>query len=347
MLHLSLPFSLSFKTSVALMVSVLCASSCRAQIGVGARALGMGGAYTAIADDVYASYWNPAGVAGLRGVHASIPNLNARLAGPIKADTLLNHFPSSTAGQIQLAQRAGTSITQADVSGDIALAFPRFALTFLPFATGQVIPRNANGGVGFHYLNFQGTQVPEPGSQADINTAIGFQTMATFAVPTDAHTSAGLNLKLTNYQPTNINVSFDGTTAKLPVRTTTGRPTLGFGADAGALWRATPEVSVGATLRDFIRPNVRQNGMEVSPTNLTLGAAYRSRNHRLLVAADVAEIGSGRTAFNFGGEVSLHRYLQARAGVYQGRPTFGAGIGPIFNVAFGANNTLLGVSLGF
>ncbi len=35
--------------------------------GVGARALGMGSAFVAVADDVTAGYWNPAGVADVRG----------------------------------------------------------------------------------------------------------------------------------------------------------------------------------------------------------------------------------------------------------------------------------------
>ncbi len=33
------------------------------KIGAGARALGMGGAYAAVSDDIYAAYWNPAGIA--------------------------------------------------------------------------------------------------------------------------------------------------------------------------------------------------------------------------------------------------------------------------------------------
>ena len=37
------------------------------KIGVGARAVGMGGAYTAVSDDPYAMYWNPAGLALLTG----------------------------------------------------------------------------------------------------------------------------------------------------------------------------------------------------------------------------------------------------------------------------------------
>lgn len=40
-------------------------------IGVGARALGMGGAFVAVADDASTSYWNPAGMTGIQGVEVS------------------------------------------------------------------------------------------------------------------------------------------------------------------------------------------------------------------------------------------------------------------------------------
>ncbi len=39
-------------------------------IGVGSRALGMAGAYTAVADDITASYWNPAGLVDADGFQA-------------------------------------------------------------------------------------------------------------------------------------------------------------------------------------------------------------------------------------------------------------------------------------
>ena len=35
------------------------------ELGVGSRALGLGGAYVAVADDITATYWNPAGLAQL------------------------------------------------------------------------------------------------------------------------------------------------------------------------------------------------------------------------------------------------------------------------------------------
>jgi hypothetical protein len=41
------------------------------KIGVGARAAGMGGAYSSVADDLTALYWNPAGLADVKGVSGS------------------------------------------------------------------------------------------------------------------------------------------------------------------------------------------------------------------------------------------------------------------------------------
>ena len=43
--------------------------------GMGARAIGMGGAFTAVADDVSALYYNPAGIAQMQGHHACVEYL--------------------------------------------------------------------------------------------------------------------------------------------------------------------------------------------------------------------------------------------------------------------------------
>ena len=56
------------------------------QYGVGARALGMGGAFYAIADDATAAYWNPAGLAYLQRKEVTY------MSAPMFADTVLGYM---------------------------------------------------------------------------------------------------------------------------------------------------------------------------------------------------------------------------------------------------------------
>jgi hypothetical protein len=57
------------------------------KMGVGARALAMGGAFTAIADDATAAYWNPAGLVKIEHIEATF-----MYAANMSVDRKLNYF---------------------------------------------------------------------------------------------------------------------------------------------------------------------------------------------------------------------------------------------------------------
>ncbi|MFH1311639.1 MAG: PorV/PorQ family protein [Candidatus Eisenbacteria bacterium] len=57
------------------------------RMGVGARALGMGGAFTAVADDATAAYWNPAGLVKIENIEATF-----MYAANMAFDRQLNYF---------------------------------------------------------------------------------------------------------------------------------------------------------------------------------------------------------------------------------------------------------------
>lgn len=70
------------------------------QYGVGARALGMGGAFYAIADDATAAYWNPAGLAYLQ--RKELSTMQATLFEETKYTYMAYAHPTATRGTFAL-----------------------------------------------------------------------------------------------------------------------------------------------------------------------------------------------------------------------------------------------------
>lgn len=98
----------------ALILLFSMAQLCIAAPELGARALGMGGAYTAIADDGTAAYWNPAGITQ---VNMGLV-LNGGLEGDLKLlDAIRNEDPSALDGAFGLKNGLG-------------LTFKKWALNF-------------------------------------------------------------------------------------------------------------------------------------------------------------------------------------------------------------------------
>lgn len=101
------------------------------QYGVGARALGMGGAFYAIADDATAAYWNPAGLSQLQ--RKEFTTMQAALFADTQYNFLAYAHPTATKGTFALG------ITQLTSAG-----FEKVDATFNP-ATGEPTSIKTNG----------------------------------------------------------------------------------------------------------------------------------------------------------------------------------------------------------
>ncbi len=101
------------------------------QYGVGARALGMGGAFFAIADDASAAYWNPAGLAYLQ--RKEVTTMQAALFAETQYNYLGYAHPTATKGTFSLG------ITQLTSDG-----FEKVDATFDP-ASGEPTSITKNG----------------------------------------------------------------------------------------------------------------------------------------------------------------------------------------------------------
>jgi F plasmid transfer operon protein TraF len=339
------PFS-AFVSVVSFVSLVSLAAPVAAQPAdvVGVRASGMGGAFTAVADDATASWWNPAGMAG--GAY-----FNALLESGTHREPPDDR---TTAGNPQSAWRADLR--------SLAVAFPALGLSYYRLRFSEMQPETSTGTV-------PGSRQEGGAAEVRVRSIVLNQFGASVGQSLGSHLVVGSTVKLVNggavtqVQPAGTG-SLDAATGLDPsgdtrlgldvgamgvlgpfrvgvmVRNVT-RPEFGNGADAFTLDR---QARIGAALTSGSRGVIGQATVAVdgdlTTTPTVLGDERRiavggelwtvSRVIGIRGGVSVNTIGTGRTALSGGASAALKKGLYAdgelTGGTDSGRRGWGVGL---------------------
>ncbi|MBN1423079.1 UPF0164 family protein [Candidatus Fermentibacteria bacterium] len=249
-------------------------------IGVGARAGAMGGAFSAVADDASAGYWNPAGLRLLPRTQIGIMH-SAQFGNEIKYDYLVFGSP----GQ---GESFGVSLIRMGID-DIPYtdhAFNDWGRDNLPPGSAGDDPTDETQGNGQWdpydplYPNLPGEGIDESAIayKSDVEMAL----LVSYAKTMGA-LSVGANAKLVRQGIGDANLLGLGGDDSM----------FGFGVDVGALYQVRPWWRAAGVLRDAVGTLlVWNNGTRNTKTpTLTLGNAFlasaASRQLMLIAAVDV------------------------------------------------------------
>lgn len=254
------------------------------KIHVGARAIGMGGAFTAVADDATAIYWNPAGMVYLP-YREVIPQHQERFG------SLANH--DFVGGVLPLGGAPGHHSA-------VGAGLVRFAVDDIP-----ITPRPGGLREGVDYQdwgtdndpttpgNGQGNHQWDPGERLLITSDDLFMAsssdmalLLSFAHQRNQHWAFGAGLKFLRQS---IPDTLQGDASNPHVGHVTS---FGAGADAGALFMPTDAVTFGVTVHDLTKTYISwSNGTreEINPS-IDTGVAFNfkpAEAHALTWALDL------------------------------------------------------------
>lgn len=283
------------------------------KIGVGARALGMGGAFVSVADDASAIYWNPAGLTFLQrgqvlGMHAE------QFGGEVGHDFLSVAYPLRGEGN------AGAGI--------VGVGWDRVAVDDIEVTTDGLLDYGQDGVDGTNDPG-EGNGEYDFGEQFDpskfemrsnVNQAFFF----TYAREIGSNLAIGGTVKL-------LRLDLVGTNA------------TGVGAELGVMYQASRELTIGLLAQDLTTTRISWDTghRETVSPSFVIGSYYARSVGDLGViagAVDVAMTTDGRDGASqfatgaFGGDVRggieywYRRAVALRAGVDAGNLTAGTGI---------------------
>jgi hypothetical protein len=263
-------------------------------LGLGARALAMGGAYVSLADDGFASYWNPAGTAG--GIHQAVFMHSSTFGGLVKYDAAGYSRPLAGAG--------------------CGVVLFRLSVADIPLTGDALLDLNHNG-------------VMDPGERLDYSK-IRYTSdnewflLANYSRKLPLGFTAGGNLKLV-YKSVGSNNAWGfgldaGALRQLPWRLTAGIHVTDL---------TTTYLAWNTGRKELITPTARL-GLSWRPrfgdtTPLILSGAADVRFEGRAVSAQY-HIGPASADLHLGWEYWIRERLALRLGLDQGRFAAGAGL---------------------
>ncbi|UCF79749.1 MAG: UPF0164 family protein [Candidatus Eiseniibacteriota bacterium] len=301
-----------------LMVPDACADKYAAEflkVGVGARALGMGGAFVALADDASATYWNPAGIYSVTGTE--LEAMHAEQFGDIiNYDFLAVAFPLSSPGERKAS---------------LGAAFIRLAVDDIPYTKDlQWEDYGLDGTLGTSDEG-EGNGKWDPGERIILDEGkIVWKNNADMALLLCYGTELTEKVSV-------------GGTFKLVRQELLDNSSLGAGVDLGIIYSFSPAASAGLVISDatttqlawdtghheFVAPTVRLGGQYTRALgpfegigtvalDTEIGFEKRRLASQLWAGPFTADIKAGL-------EYWLKRTVALRTGLNAGRFTAGAG----------------------
>ena len=252
------------------------------KIGVGARAISMGGAFVAVANDVTGLYWNPAGIARLYRNEAIL--LHTEWLADVNFDYAGIAFKMGNAGTIGASI---TSVSMADMMVRTELE-PEGTGEF--FAAGDIAgsiayARNLTDrfSIGFNakYIHQRIWHTSSSGFAIDVGTLF-----------TTQFKDMKIGMSISNF----------GTNMKMSGRDT--REFIDINPDANG---SNDKIPSNLQLDSWALPLIFRVGISIDP--------IRTDKHRLTVAVDALHPNDNRERLNIGAEYALKNSVFLRAGL--------------------------------
>lgn len=265
------------------------------KMGVGARALGMGSAFIAVADDATAAFWNPAGLALLETSEASFMHANLTL------DRKYNFF--------------NYAHTVKDESGGNkyvwALSHVRFGIDGIPET------RLANGRTDGAIYNPNDNL---PATDPDGRYTPG-RNVYIFSYFDDTETST-----FGSYARKLADKFYGGVNIKRICQDLFTNSADTWGLDLGFIYVPSDKSRIGLSIRDLgesLKWDTDSGHSDKIPVTTTAGIAYKARDN-LTFAADLNKVQDMDVKFRAGAELWLKDYAALRLGSQAGDLTLGA-----------------------